>query len=334
MAAQLTLPFTKMHGLGNDFVVVDRVSSPEVPPMTAAAAIALSDRHRGVGADQVLVVEPGDGNEASFRYLIYNAGDGAQVEQCGNGARCFAKYIRDAGLVSPETTVLSAATIARTIVLHLEPLAPGTLPSADAIDMVTVDMGPAVAGFEVAIADGGGCQHREAIAPRLPGYAPGPELLLVDMGNPHGVWVVDDVLTAPVSTVGPKLERHPVFPARANIGFVQVIDRSRLALRVYERSASETQACGSGACAAAAACVRAGLVDTPVRVYFPLPALAATGVDTGALNLGAVVADLDRARAFLDIAIDGDDARCLMTGPAASVFCGSIRLDATLFESA
>ena len=238
--------FAKMHGQGNDFVVLDGVRQRLA--LTAAQVRALADRHFGVGCDQVLVVEPAREGGNDFRYRIWNA-DGGEVEQCGNGARCFARFVRDEGLADrDELRVETARGVIR--------------PRIEPDGRVTVDMGPPV--FEPA---------------RVPFLAPGErptyeievagrpvEVSVLSMGNPHAVQVVDDVESAPVATQGPLIERHPAFPNRVNAGYVQVVSRGHVRLRVWERGAGETLACGTGACAAVVAGIRRGLLDPQVRV--------------------------------------------------------------------
>jgi diaminopimelate epimerase len=242
----MRLRFAKMHGQGNDFVVLDGVR--QAVALTAAQVRALADRHFGVGCDQVLVVEPAREPGNDFRYRIWNA-DGGEVEQCGNGARCFARFVRDEGLArKDELRVETARGVIR--------------PRIEADGRVTVDMGPPV--FEPA---------------RVPFLAPGErrtyeievaggalEASVLSMGNPHAVQVVADVDAAPVATQGPLIERHPAFPNRVNAGYVQVVSRDHVRLRVWERGAGETLACGTGACAAVVAGIRLGLLDPVVRV--------------------------------------------------------------------
>jgi len=227
------LAFTKMHGAGNDFVVIDATKEPFA--LSRAQLQRVADRHLGVGCDQVLVVEPG-GGDSDFRYRIFNA-DGGEVEQCGNGARCFVKFVHGKGLTTKRE--LRVRTLGGTIVPRLE-----------ADGEVSVDMGPPTAPqWEKLSVD------RDAV-----------EIAILSMGNPHAVQVVEDVDSAPVGTQGPRLERHARFPSRVNAGYMQVRDRHRIALRVWERGAGETLSCGTGACAAVVAGIARGLLESPVRV--------------------------------------------------------------------
>jgi len=291
----MRIRFTKMQGAGNDFVVLDETRSRL--GLTTAQYHYLADRHFGVGADQILTVRPSPAPGIDFEYLIHNA-DGAEVEQCGNGARCFARYVRDQGLTAKDT--IRVQTLSGVIEPHL-----------NADGRVTVDMGAPV--FEL---------------PRIPfdaaGLLPKPQggwqlwplnlanqaqtatifVAVVSMGNPHAVQLVDDVDTAPVLAQGPLIEHHPRFPRRVNAGFMQVLDRSHIRLRVYERGAGETLACGTGACAAVVAGIRLGLLDARVDVQ----------TRGGGLTI--------------EWAGDSDDngAPVRMTGPATTVFQGEIDL--------
>jgi len=229
----MKLAFTKMHGTGNDFVVIDSTKEPF--SLSRAQLQRIADRHLGVGCDQILVVEPG-GPAVDFRYRIFNA-DGGEVEQCGNGARCFVKFVHGKGLSAKRE--IRVETLGGTIVPRLE-----------ADGEVSVDMGPPTRPvFESLRLDG------ENV-----------ELAILSMGNPHAVQAVRDVASAPVTTQGPKLERHPRFPNRVNAGYMQVRERHRIALRVWERGAGETLSCGTGACAAVVSGIARGLLDSPVRV--------------------------------------------------------------------
>ena len=246
MRGATRMRFTKMHGQGNDFVVVDGVRQQvEVTPETARR---LADRRRGVGCDQVLVVERPRSPENDFRYRIFNA-DGGEVEQCGNGARCFARFVLDEGLTTKrELRVETASGV----------IVPRVLDSG----RVTVDMGeprfePADVPF---LAD----EMRDTYTIRVAGLP--VEMSVLSMGNPHAVQLVRDVERAPVGEQGPLLERHPAFPKRVNAGYMQVVDRSHIRLRVWERGAGETLACGTGACAAVVAGIRRGLLDDEVFV--------------------------------------------------------------------
>ena len=241
----MTLRFTKMQGLGNDFVVLDGVR--QRIDLDAATVRAMADRRFGIGCDQVLVVEPAQG-DADFRYRIFNA-DGGEVEQCGNGARCFVVFVRDHGLT--EKREIRVETAGGLIIPRLDP-----------DGQVTVDMG--VPGFrpEDVPFDGGTGAVEETLA--VDGVP--VRVSVLSMGNPHAVQVVPDVDAAPVTTQGPAIERHPRFPNRVNAGYMAIVDRVTIRLRVWERGAGETLACGTGACAAVVAGIRRGLLDSPVRV--------------------------------------------------------------------
>jgi diaminopimelate epimerase len=244
----------------------------------------LADRHLGVGCDQVLLVERAQTPGVDFRYRIFNA-DGDEVEQCGNGARCFARFVRQRGLTTKNDIVVE--TLAGVIRLHVEP-----------DEQVTVDMGvPRFAPAQVPF---------EASAPQ-PAYdlelgGRTVQIGAVSMGNPHAVQLVTDVDTAPVATDGPLIERHARFPRRVNAGFMQVVDRGHIRLRVYERGAGETLACGTGACAAVAVGRQRGLLDATVEVRLP--------------------------GGTLRVRWTGEGQPVLMTGPAQTVFEGTLDLDA------
>ena len=250
--------FTKMQGAGNDFVVLDETQGRL--GLTPAQYRFLADRHFGVGADQILTVRPSPGAGIDFEYVIHNA-DGGQVEQCGNGARCFARYVRDKGLTAQDT--IRVQTMAGVIAPHL---------TADG--RVTVDMGrpelePARVPFDTTglapVSQGSGQKWPLA----LDGQASAATILIavVSMGNPHAVQLVDDVDTAPVAQTGPLIESHPRFPQRVNAGFMQIVSPGEVRLRVYERGAGETLACGTGACAAVVAGIGWGLLGPRVDVH-------------------------------------------------------------------
>lgn len=272
------LRFTKMHGAGNDFVVIDATRAPLA--LDAAQIRTLADRRFGVGCDQVLLVEPPRAPATDFYYRIFNA-DGGEVENCGNGARCFARFVRDRGLTAKAE--IRVGTMAGIIV-------PRVLDDG----RVRVEMG--VPEFEPAripfIAE------RRAIVYALDVGGVQREISAVAIGNPHAVQVVDDVERAPVALEGPLIERHERFPQRVNAGYMQIVDRHAIRLRVYERGAGETLACGSGACAAAVCGIARGLLASPVCVH---------------TRGGA-----------LEIAWTGEGASVLMSGPAATVFEGEI----------
>ena len=240
------LRFTKMQGLGNDFVVVDATREPFT--LTPSQVRVVADRRFGVGCDQVLVVEPPTSADADFRYRIFNA-DGGEVEQCGNGARCFVIFVRDHGLTTKrEIRVETASGI--------------IVPRLASDGEVVVDMGvPRFRPEQIPFIGGQG-----AISEPLDVDGKVVEISVLSMGNPHAVQVVDDLDAAPVTTQGPLIERHPRFPRRVNAGYMQVVDRANIRLRVWERGAGETPACGTGACAAVVAGVRRGLLDSNVHV--------------------------------------------------------------------
>jgi diaminopimelate epimerase len=276
----MKLKFSKMHGLGNDFVVLDGVRQSLT--LTPEQLRYLADRHFGVGCDQILLVEPAAQPGVDFRYRIFNA-DGGEVEQCGNGARCFVRFVHDQGLTDKRE-------------IRVETMSGVIGPRLEADGLVTVDMGVPV--FE---------------PEKIPFVSPSAEMVqplmvrdrdvmitAVSMGNPHAVQVVADVDEAPVAKDGPLIETHPRFPQRVNAGFMQILDRHAIRLRVHERGAGETLACGTGACAAAVTGVVRGLVDSPVRVE-------TRGGD-------------------LSISWAGAGTPVLMTGPAVTVFSGEIDL--------
>ena len=242
----MLLRFSKMHGQGNDFVVIDGVR--QQVSLSAEQVRRLADRHFGVGCDQVLVVEPPASPDNDFRYRIWNA-DGGEVEQCGNGARCFARFVLDQGLAT--RTELRVET-ARGIIV----------PRVDPSGTVTVDMGaprfaPKDIPFEAP-------EERVTYALDVDGLA--VEIGVVSMGNPHAVQRVADIDAAPVTTQGPRIEHHPRFPQRVNAGYFQVVSPSHVRLRVWERGAGETLACGTGACAAVVTGIRQRLLEDTVRV--------------------------------------------------------------------
>ena len=276
----MKLKFSKMHGLGNDFVVLDGVRQSVA--LTPARVRALADRHFGIGCDQLLLVEATNTPGVDFRYRIFNA-DGGEVEQCGNGARCFVRFVHEQGLT--EQREIRVETLRGEILLRLED-----------DGLVTVDMGAP-----------------EFSADKIPFITPSAEriqtlrvgddevaITALSMGNPHAVQVVADIETAPVATQGPLIEAHPRFPQRVNAGFMQVVDRHAIRLRVFERGAGETLACGTGACAAVVAGMARGLLDAPVLVTM--------------------------RGGELKISWDGPGTSVHMTGPAVTVFTGEIDL--------
>jgi diaminopimelate epimerase len=276
----MRLRFTKMQGAGNDFVVIDATAEPFA--LRPDQLRFLADRRFGVGCDQILVVEPPDSRDTDFRYRIFNA-DGGEVQQCGNGARCFVRFVHDRGLT--DRSEIRVGTAAGVIVPRLE-----------ADGSVTVNMGaPILEPARVPFL----AEHRAPVhvldvsGKRL-------EIGVVSMGNPHAVLLVDDVDTAAVEVLGPAIESHARFPERVNAGFMQVLDRHRIRLRVYERGAGETLACGTGACAAVVSGVLRGLLDSPVTVFA-------------------------RGGGLL-IRWAGEGQPVLMTGPAVRVFDGELDL--------
>ncbi|KLT73424.1 diaminopimelate epimerase [Neisseria arctica] len=250
-----TLKFTKMHGLGNDFMVVD-ATVQDFDPLLAPLA-KWSDRYTGVGFDQLLVVEKTDLPEVDFRYRIFNA-DGGEVEQCGNGARCFVRFVVDKGLTDKHEIQVETA---RGIIV------PKLLENG----LVTVNMGqPRFAPADIPFVAAGGEQEEALTHIVLVGLESIP-VSCVNMGNPHAVILVDDIQNAPVAKWGEAIESHEQFPERVNVGFMQVLDEQNIRLRVFERGTGETQACGTGACAAVVAGVRLGLLKAgaPVKVSLP-----------------------------------------------------------------
>jgi diaminopimelate epimerase len=241
----MRIEFTKMHGLGNDFAVFD---APGVPPLDGTIVRRLADRHTGIGFDQALVLEPPRRADTAVFYRILNA-DGIEVEQCGNGARCIAALLAARGLArSGSVTMDSPAGLIRARILE--------------DGLVSVDMGP------VSFAPRSLPFESQAEAERYPLEVAGGnvEIGAVSIGNPHAVLAVDSVATAAVERLGPAIERHPRFPRRVNAGFMEIVDRSHIRLRVYERGAGETLACGTGACAAVAVGRRWGKLDPEVHV--------------------------------------------------------------------
>jgi diaminopimelate epimerase len=280
----MRLPFTKMQGAGNDFVVLDGLRAPI--RLTPAQIRRLGDRRFGVGADQILAVEPARTPGVDFSYRIFNGASGDEVEHCGNGARCFVRYVHDRGLTAK--TTVRVETVNNVLELRLRE-----------DGRVTVDMNRPVFEHVRIPFDATGLQARREggfeLWPVL-----GVELAVLSMGNPHAVLRVDDVDAAPVAVLGPRIETHPRFARHVNVGFMQLLSRSAVRLRVHERDAGETLACGTGACAAVVAGVRLGWLDGSVTVH----------------TRGG------------DLLIDhaGGDTSVFMTGPAQTVFEGEIEL--------
>jgi diaminopimelate epimerase len=272
--------FTKMHGLGNDFVVIDTIN--QAIDLNSEQFAFIADRKLGIGCDQILLVERSDTPNALFRYRIFNA-DGGEVEQCGNGARCFALFVRQQGLT--DTNEIPVITNSGLITLHI---------IGD--DQVRVDMGiPQLLPDNIPFH----ADKQQAVY-TLEYEQQAIQLSAVSMGNPHAVIVVNTIATAPVTTLGAAIESHSSFPQRVNVGFMQVINRNHIQLRVFERGVGETRACGTGACAAAIAGQLRNLLDQHVTVTLP----------------GGI----------LSIEWQGKNSPVMMTGPAQTVFTGSITL--------
>ncbi len=288
----MRLPFTKMQGAGNDFVVLDATRQPL--QLSRAQLRHLGDRRLGVGADQILVVEPARSADADFGYRIFN-NTGDEVEHCGNGARCFVRFVHARGLTTKTTVTVD--TVNNRLQLHLRP-----------DGRVTVDMNKPVFDLARVPFDSSGLQPlREGDFELWPldirDGRPTPlrlDVAVLSMGNPHAVHRVADVREAPVAALGPLVEQHARFARKVNAGFLQVLDRRHVALRVYERDAGETLACGTGACAAVVAGIRLGWLDREV--------------------------DVQARGGLLTIAWADDDAHVLMTGPAETVYEGEIEL--------
>ena len=250
-----TLKFSKMHGLGNDFMVIDGTRQTFRPD--AAQIQAWADRHTGVGFDQLLLVEKTDTPDVDFRYRIFNA-DGGEVEQCGNGARCFVKFVSEHGLTDKRTIRVETA---RGIIE----------PSLNDNGLITVNMGqPQFAPQDVPFVLRSGEQAGEK-SYIVVNELDSAQMSLLSMGNPHAVMLVEDTAAAPVAEWGAALQNHPRFPARVNVGFMQVVDAHHIRLRVFERGSGETQACGTGACAAVVSGVRWGLLAAGEDVRVSLP---------------------------------------------------------------
>jgi diaminopimelate epimerase len=285
----MRIRFTKMQGAGNDFVVLDETGAPL--GLSAAQYQFLADRHFGVGADQILTVRPSPADGIDFQYVIHNA-DGGEVEQCGNGARCFLRFVREHGLTTKDA-------------VRVQTLSGVIEPRMNADGRVTVDMGapifePARVPFDAAGLDpqpDGGWETWHLALSTKPEHATVPFAVL-SMGNPHAVQIVDDIETAAVAEQGPLIEHHPRFPQRVNAGFLQIVDRTHVRLRVHERGAGETLACGTGACAAVVAGIRLGHLDARV--------------------------DVETRGGILTIEWNGVGQPVRMTGPAITVFEGEI----------
>ncbi|WP_313706054.1 diaminopimelate epimerase [Massilia sp.] len=287
----MKLKFTKMHGAGNDFVVIDAIN--QQIDFDTNQWRRLGDRRFGVGADQILVVERPLEPGCDFRYRIFNS-DGGEVEQCGNGSRAFVRFVSEKGLTDKRS-------------IRVQTMAGIIEPRLEDDGSVTVDMGAPVLEAAAVPFDSAGLtgrpEGRDTLWPlslRQGGAERTVLVSVVSMGNPHAVQTVDDVDNAPVAELGPQIEHHPRFPKRVNAGFMQVVHRHHVKLRVYERGAGETLACGTGACAAVVAGIRRGLLDSPVRV-------SARGGE-------------------LSIAWAGEGEPVYLSGPAVTVFEGEIEL--------
>ena len=286
----MRLRFTKMQGAGNDFVLLDATRSPV--DLDSAQLRRLADRRFGVGADQILIVEPSAAPGVDFRYRIFNGASGDEVEQCGNGARCFVRFVRARGLTDKKT--LAVETMNRR--LELREQADGRV----TVDMGAPDFEPLHVPFDTTWLAPRSVESGLPLWPVELGEGRSVTVAVVSMGNPHAVQVVADVDAAPVATQGPLLEKHVRFARGVNAGFMQVAARDAIRLRVFERGAGETLACGTGACAAVAVGIRLGLLDAKV--------------------------DVETRGGRLTIEWAGEGAPVLMTGPAQTVFEGEIDL--------
>ncbi|MCV2369568.1 diaminopimelate epimerase [Roseateles oligotrophus] len=286
----MKLSFTKMHGAGNDFVVINALQHPLA--LTPAQIRRLGDRRFGVGCDQILVIERSDAAGIDFRYRIFNGSSGEEVEHCGNGARCFVRYVAEHGLSAKHS--IRVQTVNAVLELHLRD-----------DGRVTVDMGAPKFEHAALPFDASGLNPRRVNGFELwPLEGTGCEVAVLSMGNPHALQLVDDVDAAPVLTVGPLVEAHARFPRKVNAGFMQIVSRSEVRLRVFERDAGETLACGTGASAAVVAGIRLGLLDEAVEVH-------------------ARGGDLKIEWAGLSV---GLAAPVFLSGPAQTVFDGEIEL--------
>jgi diaminopimelate epimerase len=274
-----------MHGAGNDFVVIDAIN--QTVNFTSDQWRDIANRRFGIGADQILIVEKPTMPGVDFRYRIFNA-DGGEVEQCGNGARAFVKFVVEKGLTEHRE-------------IRVETMSGVIRPRLEDDGRISVDMGAPIFDPERVPLDPAGLTSKQQSAATLWSISLGAgarDFVVLSMGNPHAVQLVDDVDNAPVSEEGPLIENHACFPRRVNAGFMQVVDRQHIRLRVFERGAGETLACGTGACAAVVAGIQLGLLDSPVAV-------ATRGGE-------------------LSIAWDGGQSSVTLTGPAVSVFEGTI----------
>jgi diaminopimelate epimerase len=274
------LKFNKMHGLGNDFIVIDSVTSKI--NLSPAQIRKLADRHFGIGFDQLLIIDAPSSPDVDFNYRIFNS-DGSEVEQCGNGARCFAKYVHDRKLSARNPIRVQTLSGRYEIGINAD--------NTYSVDMGVPEFSPSQIPFTA---------ENEQATYTLEVDGQSLEMSVLSMGNPHAVLVVDDTETAPVNSLGPILESHPSFPNRANIGFMQLLGRNEINLRVYERGAGETLACGSGACAAVVAGIRLGKLDNEVNVNLP--------------------------GGSLKIYWPGEGQSVILSGPAKTVFHGQVRI--------
>ncbi|WP_455366881.1 diaminopimelate epimerase [Kaarinaea lacus] len=276
----MLLKFTKMQGTGNDFVVIDGIN--QVLDLNGDQLRFLADRHFGIGCDQILIVESASSADTDFRYRIFNS-DGGEVQQCGNGARCFVQFVHEKGLTNKNR--IRVDTLAGIIEIERQ------LNGEVTVNMGRPDFNPSVLPLHAP-------EQADHYLVNI-GGAP-VKFGAVSMGNPHAVITVDNVDSAPVETWGPALESHELFPERVNVGFMQLVDRDRIRLRVYERGAGETLACGTGACAAVVMGIKWGMLNKRVTVE---------------LSGGNLLIDWD-----------GNQSPVLMTGPAQTVFDGQIKL--------
>ena len=276
----MLIKFTKMHGLGNDFVVIDGVR--QHINLTTKAIKKLADRHLGIGCDQLLLIEPPSDKKIDFNYRIFNS-DGSEVEQCGNGARCMGRYIADQQLSGKKTVLLQTKNRVMEV-------------TTKAKNLVTANMGaPIFTPSEIPFI----CQQQD-IKYSIESKSQTFDIAALSVGNPHAVIQVEDVNTAAVEEIGPLIQTNSQFPESVNVGFMQIVDRQTIKLRVYERGVGETQACGSGACAAAVAAIQQDLVDSRVNLRL----------------LGGE----------LSVEWCGEGQSILMTGPAETVFHGKIKI--------
>lgn len=276
----MQLSFTKMHGLGNDFIVIN--ATEQAFTLTTTQIKHLSDRHVGIGFDQLLVVEPPSNAEVDFTYRIFNA-DGSEVEQCGNGARCFARYITDKQLTAKREIPVATKTGNITLIVNKDGL-------------ITVNMGkPILKPADIPLL----AEHQETLY-QLDNHGESYTFGAMSMGNPHAVITVDKLADMEIAPIGKLFQQHDCFPASVNVGFMQIINRQEIALRVYERGVGETKACGTGACAAAVSAILQGLTDHLLSVTLP--------------------------GGTLQIDWQGNGHSVYMTGPAESVFEGTIEV--------